>query len=128
MGPLDELVTRYLDRVVNRRDLSGVDDLVDAAYRGSGDGWPATITALRAFYEEQARRRPDWRIDVRQTVELHDTVVVRAHAHGTSLDGDGRTTPLAFDWLARYRLHDGKIVEIDVLALLPAAVAPGEPR
>ena len=118
MITLTELVTGYLERVVNQRDLSGVDDLVDPGYRGSGPGWPSALPALRRFYEEQARLRPDWRIDVLDAVELGDSVVVRAHAHGTALDGDAPRR-LAFDWLTHYRVVDDRIAEINLLALLP---------
>ena len=61
---------------------------------------------------------------MQETIEVDDCVVVRAHAGGTiSADEQGR--PLAapqnksVEWLAAYRLADGLITRIDVLALRP---------
>jgi hypothetical protein len=121
---LSDFVRTYLDRVVNGRDAGAVDELVAADYSGGGHGWPATRPDLQAFYEWQARTRPDWHIDVQQTIEVDDCVVVRAYAQGTiSQDEQGR--PLAapqasaVEWLAAYRLANGRISRIDVLALRP---------
>lgn len=117
MGSLEQLATEYIDRVVNRRDLTALDDMVAVEYRGSGPGWPTTIEQLRQFYETQARDRPDWHIDVREAVELGNSVVIRAHAYGTVHDsGQARTKSL--DWLTHYRFADGRISEINVLEVL----------
>ena len=115
---LGELVVAYIERVVNERDLTAVSESVAADYRGSGPGWPATRDALLAFYEEQARSRPDWHIDVQATIELGDSVVVRAQAHGTVTD-DGRQELRRLEWLTHYRVRDGRICEINVLAIVP---------
>jgi predicted SnoaL-like aldol condensation-catalyzing enzyme len=117
-GPLGALVIGYLDRVVNRRDISAVDELVAAGYRGSGPGWPDTIDDLRRFHLEQYRDRPDWHIDVDTAVELGDRVVVRARAHGTVTE-DGQARTRAARWLAHYRVADARIHEIDVLVVEP---------
>lgn len=122
------LVRAYLDRVVNQRDLSAVDDLVSPEYLGSGHGWPHDLAALREFYAWQATARPDWSIDVQETVEVGDCVVVRAHAGGT-IAGDEHGRPLAapthraVEWLAMYRIEQARIVEIRVLALRDRAGA-----
>jgi hypothetical protein len=117
-GPLGTFVTSYIERVVNQRDLTAVDDMVSADYAGSGPGWPTHIDELRQFYVEQTRDRPDWRIDVHDTVELGDSVVARAIAGGTvAVDGRPRRTRL--EWLAHYRVVDRRITEINVLAVVP---------
>lgn len=125
---LADLVRGYIDRVVDRRDLAAVDELVSADCTGAGQGWPATLPELRSFYEWPGKTRPDWHIDVQETVEVDDCVVVRAYAHGTiSADEQGR--PLAaphsksVEWLAAYRLAGGLITRIDVLALRPRSVS-----
>jgi hypothetical protein len=115
-------VRDYLERVVNERDLSAVDELVSADYRGGGFGWPEDVTALRDFYRWQAASRPDWAIEVQETVEVDGCVVVRAFAGGTITD-DEHGRPLAapaqraVEWLAMYRLAAGQITEIRVLEL-----------
>ena len=121
-SPETDLVLAYLERVVNQRDLSAVDELVDPSYVGSGSAWPADRESLRAFYRWQAVSRPDWHIDVQQTVAVGESVVVRALAGGTvSATETGR--PLAapesraVEWLAAYRVSGGLITAIDVLAI-----------
>ena len=116
MASLSDIVTEYIQRVVNNRDLGAVEELVAPQYRGTGHGWPATIEELRHFYRRQMRDRPDWHIDIEETVELGDSVVVRAHAFGTVIDGDG-TRGVAVDWLTHYRVADGRITEINLLTL-----------
>jgi predicted SnoaL-like aldol condensation-catalyzing enzyme len=121
-----EVVRGYLERVVNGRDITAVEDTVAPGYRGTGPGWPATVEALRAFYLEQYRARPDWRIDVEATLELGDAVVVRAHAQGRIADEPGQPVK-AVRWLAHYRLDDGRISRIDLLGLLPDTPRPAGP-
>jgi SnoaL-like domain len=121
-GPLGRTVRDYLERVVNQRDVTAVDELVAADYQGFGHGWPADVDALRQFYIRQAAFRPDWRIDVQETMELHDVVVVRAHAGG-SVSHDAAGAPLEVpyrrhvEWLTAYRLRNGSITEIRLLAM-----------
>ena len=112
--PLARFVRSYLQRVVNDRDVSAVDELVAPEYAGGGHGWPEDRDALRAFYTRQARDRPDWQIRVLQTVEVGSSVVVRAHA------GALGARP-ALTWLAHYRVVDGRIREIQVLSVVPHA-------
>ncbi|MEO6714560.1 MAG: nuclear transport factor 2 family protein [Mycobacteriales bacterium] len=119
---LAEFVRDYLDRVVNRRDLTALDDLMSPDYRGEGPGWPTDIASLRRFYEWQAQCRPDWRIDVQETVEVGDSVAVRAYAGGTIVqDDDGEPLPASFrrdvEWLAVYRVTSGRVAEIRVMTV-----------
>src|ERR1043165_1190327 len=108
---LGEFVTAYLARVVNQRDVTAVDEMVAPDYAGGGYGWPQTLAELRAFYEWQAATRPDWHIDVQETVAAGDCVVVRAEASGTVAE-DERGQPLAapmashVEWLAAYWVSD----------------------
>ncbi|BEP12458.1 hypothetical protein acdb102_07690 [Acidothermaceae bacterium B102] len=117
-----DLVRSYLRRVVNERDVSAVDELVADDYTGSGNGWPGSKPELRAFYAWQSATRPDWHIDVQDLIEVGECVVVRAHARGT-IANDEQGRPLAaphvgaVEWLAAYRLADGLIARIDLLAV-----------
>ena len=95
--------------MVNRQDLTAVDELVAGDYRGCGHGWPEDIGALRAFYARQARERPEWRIEVQETVEVGDWVAVR------SLAGDAHRQ---VEWLAAYRVDAGRIAEIRIISLV----------
>jgi predicted SnoaL-like aldol condensation-catalyzing enzyme len=121
-GELGALVRRFLDRVVNARDLTAVADLVSPDYVGSGPGWPEDREQLLAFYEAQARLRPDWHIDVLETVEVGDWVAVRAHAGGhVGHDDLGQPLPRParrdLEWLATYRLVGGRIAEVRLLVV-----------
>ena len=122
-GTLAMFVRAYLQRVVNEGDLKAVEALVSPDYTGCGHGWPATRPELEAFYAWQARTRPDWRIDVQETLEVGECVVVRAHAGGSvTADEQGRPlaapTSSAVEWLAAYFLSGGAITRIDLLAVV----------
>jgi hypothetical protein len=120
--PLGRIVRDYLERVVNQRDVTAVDDLVAADYQGFGHGWPSDVDALRHFYVRQAEFRPDWRIDVQETMELNDVVVVRAYAGGfVSHDAAGAPLVVPYrkhvEWLTAYRMRNGSITEIRLLSV-----------
>ena len=77
LGPF---IRRFIQRVVNEHDVSGVDDMVSPDYRGSGSEWQhlaPDFKTLREFYQRQAAQRPDWRIDIQETIELGEYVVAR---------------------------------------------------
>jgi hypothetical protein len=121
---LGQLIRTYIDRVVNRQDLTAVDELVSLDYRGNGPDWTATtIEQLRQFYIDQYRDRPDWHIDVQETVELGDDVVVRAVAGGmVTIDGMNRRKRL--EWMTHYRLKDGLISETHILSVVQHVLGP----
>ena len=119
---LDGWIRHYLGRVVNDRDVSAVDELVSPEYVGSGHGWAPDRDKLREFYTWQACTRPDWHIDVQETVEVSDWVAVRAHGGGTVTHdeaGQALQTPYrsAVEWLAAFRLVDGRLVETRFLSV-----------
>lgn len=120
---LGEFVRSYLQRVVNSRDLTSFADLVAPDYRGEGHGWPADRDALRAFYEWQAAERPDWRIDVQETVAVGEWVAVRAYAGGT-VPGGKAPQRRDVEWLAAYRVVVGRVAEIRVLTLIERTTSP----
>ncbi len=125
MADLGTFVRDYLDRVVNRQETGAVDELVSSDYRGDGYGWPADREALRAFYTQQAHVRPDWRIDVQETVETGEWVAVRAFAGGTVVGDDGASRRQDLEWLTAYRVVDGMVVETRILSLLERAAPTG---
>lgn len=110
-------VRAYIERVVNQKDITAVDEMVSPHYRGSGHRWPKDLPALRGFYEHQYRYRPDWQIHIQQTIELADSVVARARAGGVVSVGEA-TERRAVEWLAHYKLDDGRITEINVLEVV----------
>ena len=120
-GALGDFIRRYIQRVVNEHDITAVDELVSPHYAGSGDNWPADVDSLRAFYERQASRRPDWRIDVQETMEVGQWVAVRAYAGGIELyddEGNRQALPLltAVEWMALYKVSNERIVEARLIS------------
>jgi hypothetical protein len=90
---------------------------------GSGNNWPADIVALHEFYRDQVRRRPDWHIEVRETVEVGEWVAVRASAGGTtSFDDLGialiAPIPKAIEWVALFQVVGGRIVETNLVSVI----------
>jgi hypothetical protein len=116
---LGSFMRRYIQRVVNEHDLSGVDEMVSPHYRGIGPDWERlapNFETAREFYRRQAIQRPDWRIDIQETIELGEYVAVRAYAHGVqAFDDDGASRrppfPIEVEWFTVSRIVDGKIVE-----------------
>ncbi len=87
----------YIERVVHQHDMSAIDEIVSPDYVGGGHGWAEQIEDLREFYGRQSRTRPDWRIDVQETVEVGEWVAsVRSRA------GKWRMTKMAHRSLLRF--------------------------
>ena len=92
-------------------------------FRGSGNGWPADIAGLREFYRDQAQRRPDWHIDVQETIEVGEWVAVRAMAGGTMVTDDlgiADVSPFAkaIEWMALFRVVSGRITETRLVSVV----------
>lgn len=128
---LGAFIRDYLRRVVNEHDLSAVDEMVAPDYRGTGPEWQRLapdFEALRGFYRRQAIQRPDWRIDIQESIEVGEYVAVRALASGKQAFDDGGAPrrppfPTAVEWLAVYHVVDGRIVESRVVSSLVTSQA-----
>jgi hypothetical protein len=120
---LDRFIREYIERVVNHHDISAVDEMVSPDYTGGGYGWPENIAALHEFYDRQNRTRPDWRIDIQQTVEVGEWVAVRALAAGMEAyneDGTRQSRPYVtgVEWLTVFHVVNSRIVETRVISVL----------
>jgi hypothetical protein len=120
---LDRFIREYIERVVNQHDMSAVDEMVSPHYTGGGYGWPENVAALRELYDRQNRARPDWRIDIQQTVEVGEWVAVRALAGGMEAyneDGTRQSRPYitALEWLTIFHVVNSRIVETRVISVL----------
>lgn len=138
--PLDRIVRDYLERVVNQRDVTAVDDLVAADYQGFGHGWPADVDALRQFYIRQAEFWPDWRIHVQETMELNYVFVhaMRAKKLGLQLDRIDYSVPGELDGaIARAKggalvvlgdpmigANRGRVIELTLRYQVPSTFGP----
>ena len=120
-GELARFYREYIERVVNQHDMSAVDEMVSPDYVGGGHGWAEKIGDLREFYGRQSRTRPDWRIDVQETVEVGEWVAVRAFAGGQEAyneDGSPQSPPFLtlVEWLSIIRVVDRRIAEIRLVS------------
>jgi hypothetical protein len=134
-GPLGAFVRDLIERVVNEHDLEAIDlaldQMVSRDYVGTGSDWhrlAPDFDALRAFYRRQATQRPDWRIDVQETIEVGEYVAVRALAGGKqALDDEGEPRqppfPTAVEWLAVYHVVDRVILDSGVVTWLVTSQA-----
>lgn len=120
-GELARFYREYIERVVNQHDTSAIDEIVSPDYVGGGHGWAEKIEDLREFHGRQSRTRPDWRIDVQETVEVGEWVAVRAFAGGEEAcheDGSPQSPPVltSVEWLSIIRVVDRRIAEIRLVS------------
>ena len=123
---LGRFIRDYIERVVNQHDMSAVDEMVSADFVGGGMGWAENVEELRDFYSRQNRLRPDWHIDIQETVEVGEWVAVRALAGGQEAyneDGSPQDPPFltSVEWLTVYRVVDRTIVEARFLSAVHLA-------
>jgi hypothetical protein len=121
-GELGRFIREYIERVVNQHDMSAVDEMVSPDYVGGGYGWAQNIQDLREFYGRQSRSRPDWHIDIQDSVEVGEWVAARAFAGGQEAyneDGSPQVPPFptSVEWLAMFRVVDRKIVEVRIVSV-----------
>jgi hypothetical protein len=73
------------------------------------------------FYRRQSRLRPDWRIDIQETMEVSEWIAARAFAGGQEAykeDGSPQSPPFltSVEWLSTIRVVDRMIVEIRLVS------------
>ena len=123
---LGRFIREYIERVVNQHDMSAVDEMVSDEFVGGGMGWAQNVAELREFYDRQNRLRPDWRIDIQETVEVGQWVAVRALAGGHEAyneDGSPQDPPFltSVEWLTVYRVVGDRILEAKLLSAVNLA-------
>lgn len=131
MGHSDEnkrLYMRLADEVLNRKDLSIVDELIDANFveHVAGEPRPVGVEGFKAARRRRNVAFPDWHVDIEDLIAEGDKVVVRATGHGTHRGEFMGISPtgkrISVRWIAIYRVENGKLVEhwqnIDDLGLL----------
>lgn len=122
------LYMRLADEVLNRKDLSVVDELLHANFAENVAGQRRQI-GVEGFKSARQRRNaafPDWQVVVDDLIAEGDKVVVRATGHGTHSGDFMGIAPtgkrISVTWIAIYRVDNGKLAEhwqnIDDLGLL----------
>jgi predicted ester cyclase len=106
-----------------------VDELFDQDF--VSHGWLASERgreAVKTFAARQRQEAPDWRITIHDVIAEDDRVVVRATGSGTRTvandivgeDLVGRK--VALDWIAIYRIAEGRIAERWVITSTARAI------
>ena len=123
-----EIVRRYLDEIVNRRNLTAFDDFFaeDVVFndvRNFATDLPAFMLAIQSSF-------PDCRLTIADQIAEGDKVVTRVTFHGTrngSLTCSGAPAkPMEWAGIAIDRIANGKIVEMWHVQNPPMAVADGQ--
>lgn len=119
------IVRRYLDEIVNRRNLTAFDDFFaeDVVFNDVRN----FVTDLPAFMLAIQSSFPDCRLTIGDQIAEGDKVVTRVTFHGTrkgTLTCSGATAkPMEWAGIAIDRIANGKIVEMWHVQNPPVAAA-----
>jgi steroid delta-isomerase-like uncharacterized protein len=132
--------SRFLEEVINRGNLSVIDELSGANFNDhqAPPGVPPTIEGFKAFITMFRAAFPDLHYTLEDSIAEGDRVVQRTTAHGT-MKGDFQGMPASGKSATWSEIHitrydNGKAVEhwavvdqLGMLAQLGYAQAPGQP-
>ena len=115
-GSNEESMRRFIDRVINEGDYSGLDDLLhpDYVYRAPGQVLRGT-EAIRTLLEAYRSAFPDLRIDIDELVAAEDRVAIAFTLTGThagalmGIEATGNRVTLNGTLFSR--LQGGRIIE-----------------
>ncbi len=115
----NKAVVRAFVEAINARDWDRFDNLVAADFvrHSSAAGQPAARSRadLRAFFQAELSAFPDHHESIEDLLAEGDRVAARHRFRGTQHGPLGPYPPtgkvLTADYIAIYRLHDGRIVE-----------------
>lgn len=122
------LYMRLANEVLNGKDLSVVDELLDPQFTEhvAGERRQVGPEGFKAARRRRNAAFPDWHVVVDDLIAEGDKVVVRAKGHGThkgefmGIAATGKRVTVG--WIAIYRVAYGKLAEhwqnIDDLGLL----------
>jgi predicted ester cyclase len=122
------LYMRLANEVLNAKDLSVVDQLIDANFveHVAGQRRQVGVEGFKAARQRRNVAFPDWHVVVEDLIAEADKLVVRATGHGTHKGEFMGISPtgkrINVGWIAIYRINNGKLAEhwqnIDDLGLL----------
>jgi predicted ester cyclase len=134
------MASRFLDEVINRGNVSVIDELSGANFvdHQAPPGVPPTPEGIKAYITMFRAAFPDLHYTLEDSIAEGDRVVQRTTAHGTmkgdfmGMSASGKSATWSEIHITRYM--DGKAVEhwavvdqLSMLAQLGFAQAPGQP-
>jgi NADPH:quinone reductase-like Zn-dependent oxidoreductase/predicted SnoaL-like aldol condensation-catalyzing enzyme len=99
-----KLVTEFVDRLWAKKDLSAIDDFIDAAYRQHNPNIPDGIDGAKARLGDYFAQFPELSVVPKRVVAQGDLVAV--HSHSVTVPGERGMAIVDL-----YRVRDGKLVE-----------------
>lgn len=119
MGDVDtnrDVVTRFLDDVFVRRDMTRLDEYMRDDYIQHNPDCPQGKTGFLEFFDVIFRALPDFHYVVKKVVADGDLVMAWCTTMGTHTGGDflGQSpsgSSVKFDVVDIFRMQDGKIAE-----------------
>lgn len=105
------VVLRYMEEVINQRNLDVLDEVLATNWIAHNPGEPNGRDGLKAFFGEMFEQFPEIHADVKRIVAEGDLVVVHSHYTGSEADRGNDWAPGSGAVADFFRLEDGVIVE-----------------
>lgn len=105
------VVLRYMEEVINQRNLDVLDEVLAADWIAHNPGEPNGREGLKAFFAGMFEQFPGIHADVKRVVAEGDLVVVHSHYTGSEADRGNDWAPGSGAVADFFRLEDGMIVE-----------------
>lgn len=105
------VVLRYMEEVVNQRNLDVLDEVMAADWIAHNPGEPNGREGLKAFFGGMFEQFPEIHADVKRVVAEGDLVVVHSHYTAAEADRGNDWAPGSGAVADFFRLEDGMIVE-----------------
>lgn len=105
------IVLRYMQEVINERQLDVLDEIMAADWIAHNPGEPNGRDGLKAFFAGMFEQFPEIHADVKRVVAEGDLVVVHSHYTASEQDRGNDWAPGSGATADFFRLVDGVIVE-----------------
>ena len=105
------IVLRYMQEVINERELDVLDEIMAEDWIAHNPGEPNGRAALKKFFAGMFEQFPEIQADVKRVVAEGDLVVVHSHYTGRAQDRGNDWAPGSSATADFFRLMDGMIVE-----------------
>ena len=105
------VVLRYMEEVVNQKNLDALDEVMAEDWIAHNPGEPNGREGLRQFFAGMFEQFPEIHADVKRVVAQGDLVVVHSHYTASEADRGNDWAPNSSATADFFRLEEGMIVE-----------------